>query len=648
MVDATHGVPIPATVVSMSHRYCQIIVFFAATLSWCRIADAQTEPVFSTGVVAQLVRYDDQGADVIKGDAKSGDGQRPLFTMPLNTPPAPGQTAPGTSVDNDQPSEPDDPNTTDEEEDDENEDEDPEDVPPSISSHWYLNHRGGQRFGQPMPFTTFGYFQPINLDDGILFGQTHVILSNDGVVGGSVSAGRRWYLPEQNRVVGAALSFDATPTPFDGSGSQFVLSLESRGEQWDLSANGYLPSGPRTRLSGTPLPGEIRYSGNNIVVDLLDQSETAMSGVDVQVSRRLGNQNLWAFGGWYQFQGAGERIDGGMFGVRTFLFDSLAMNLSASKDPVFGSNVGFSATYFFGGGANGNVAPDTVRSRMAEPLNRREVVTRHQSSVVTGTEVITNGGNPVTVAHVNDAGPGGTGSFNNPFGTLNDAVGTPVDVVLVHADTVFNGEQFSTNPNQRFLGQSAVPQFLNTDQFGIMPLPAATAGVNAPVIMNAPGNAITLASGSVASGFLVQSAAGAGVFGQDANNVLVEDITVQGAVGPGLQLQVSGANVVDATVRNNIFVGNGSQSSLVFGPNAGAVLNANLDGNEDSLGFLLHRDAAGFLRLGGSIGQGGFFNDDNGNLAGNGNTTAGGAPVVNILGAGNQIEIIDPGVIVVP
>lgn len=37
-------------------------------------------------------------------------------------------------------------------------------------------------------------------------------------------------------------------------------------------------------------------------------------------------------------------------------------------------------------------------------------------------------------------------------------------------------------------------------------------------------------------------------------------------------------------------------------------------GNEDSLGSLLHRDANGFLRLGEAIGQGGFFNDGNGNL----------------------------------
>lgn len=77
--------------------------------------------------------------------------------------------------------------------------------------------------------------------------------------------------------------------------------------------------------------------------------------------------------------------------------------------------------------------------------------------MVAGGEVLTNGGNSITASHVNDAGPGGTGSFNSPFGSLNDAVGKPANVVLVHANTFFSGEQFDIGPNQLFLDESRSP-----------------------------------------------------------------------------------------------------------------------------------------------------------------------------------------------
>ncbi len=573
------------------------------------------------------VNFDDQGADVIKNAAESEGAGPPGLSLPLqeDQPPLPLDNA---GMDNDG--------------------FDQADVASIIQSHWYLHHRGGDQFGQPTPYTTLGYFRPINLENGILFGQAQMLIDNDGETGGGLSLGRRWFLPERNRVVSTAISFDATPTPFQNTATQFVLSAQTLGDKWDASVNGYLPTGPRTRLSGSPTPGGLQFVGNSLVLDLMDQAETSMSGVDIEIARRLGDQNLWAFGGWYQFQGAGERIDGGMFGLRGYLYDSLAVSLNVSDDPVFGSNVGFSATYFFGGGSGGMVAPGDVSTRMAEPIYRREIVTRRETTVLAGTQTLTNAGNPITFAHVNDAGPGGTGQFNNPYGTLNDAAGDPADIVLVHANTVFNGEQFTVAAGQKFLGESAIPQVVATDQLGLVALPSATGGLNAPVIMNSPGDAITLGSGSTVSQFNIQSAGGVGVFGQDVGNVLIENVAVQGAAGAGLQLQVTGVNVVNATVRNNVFTGNGAQSGFLFGANAGAILNAHITGNEDSLGFQLQRDANGFLRLAGSLGLGGFFNDDNGNIANEGNTTGGGAPVVNILGAGNQIEIINPGSIPAP
>jgi hypothetical protein len=123
---------------------------------------------------------------------------------------------------------------------------------------------------------------------------------------------------------------------------------------------------------------------------------------------------------------------------------------------------------------------------------------------------------------------------------------------------------------------------------------------------------------------------------------------VNNSAGPGLLVQVAGMNQLHATVTGSVFTANAQPTSFLFGPNAGAFLNVQAAGNEDSQGFALQRDVNGFLRLAGPLGTGGLFNDDNGNLAALGNTTSGGAPNVLITGAGNQIEIIPNGAVLLP
>lgn len=62
----------------------------------------------------------------------------------------------------------------------------------------------------------------------------------------------------------------------------------------------------------------------------------------------------------------------------------------------------------------------------------------------------------------------------------------------------------------------------------------------------------------------------------------------------------------------------------------------------------MHGPGNGQLFLAGTIGQGGSFDHDNGNISNNGNTTSGGSPTVTILGAGNQIAIVDATVVMTP
>jgi hypothetical protein len=113
-------------------------------------------------------------------------------------------------------------------------------------------------------------------------------------------------------------------------------------------------------------------------------------------------------------------------------------------------------------------------------------------------------------------------------------------------------------------------------------------------------------------------------------------------------IEATNTNVVNATAANNMIFGFGNASRFGCGPNTGAEVHLNAFVNEDSAGYELPRDANGVIRLGGVLGTGMSFNDDNGNLQNNGNTTFGGSPNVITSGAGNQIKIVDPFVIPAP
>jgi hypothetical protein len=204
-------------------------------------------------------------------------------------------------------------------------------------------------------------------------------------------------------------------------------------------------------------------------------------------------------------------------------------------------------------------------------------------------------------------------------------------------------------PGQQLLADNgAFAQTVMTDQLGVTPLPRTSAAGAAAIIAGAPGAAVTMSPDSTLRGVQILNAAGPGIVADTSGAVLIDRVNVTNSAGPGLLVQVAGANQLNATVTGSVFTANAQPTSFLFGPNAGAILNVQAAGNEDSQGFALQRDANGFLRLVGPLGTGGLFDDDNGNLAALGNTTSGGAPNVLITGAGNQIEIIPNGAVLLP
>ncbi len=133
--------------------------------------------------------------------------------------------------------------------------------------------------------------------------------------------------------------------------------------------------------------------------------------------------------------------------------------------------------------------------------------------------------------------------------------------------------------------------------------------------------------------------------------VLLRNNNISACAGRALSLSPDDDVSFVATIDNNTMTSNGSRTEFFFGTGTTHRIDLNLLNNEDDQGFSLTRDDVGVLNLGGDIGQGSSFDDDNGNIEDRGNTTNSGAPNLNFPTTGGvplQINIVNPATIPEP
>lgn len=137
---------------------------------------------------------------------------------------------------------------------------------------------------------------------------------------------------------------------------------------------------------------------------------------------------------------------------------------------------------------------------------------------------------------------------------------------------------------------------------------------------------------------------GRGVDLTDAGVALVSNTTINGATGFAIRANSTGANTFAFSADGNTTIGTGGFSATSAGT---STLQLNLTNNEvDAPGFNINSGSTVNIQLGGALGQGMTFNNsDNGNIQGNGNTTGGLAPTVNVTG---NVDIIDGATIPTP
>ena len=341
--------------------------------------------------------------------------------------------------------------------------------------------------------------------------------------------------------------------------NQVGLGLEALGKVWDVRINGYLPVGDKTSHPYHTKFG--RFAGNSLFVS--QKFEFTMKGADAEAGAHFGARdfNFFAGAGPYYFDGQiGPHAWGGKARLMGMWKDYIGLEVSGSYDNVFKGIVQGQLYLSVPLGARTVVKRNKGRcptscctalaldQRMVQPIVRDEIIVlnKHRRDFL-AINALT--GDPFRFFFVDNTSHS-AGTIESPFNTLLDAQNTsgPGDVIYV-----FPGDSTSTGMSngitlqngQQLLGATTSQNITTT--LGAVTIPPQSSGTFLPLIANAAGNVVTLASDNVVSGLYIQNLNGNGINGVSVNNMTATQnvIAGSGSSNYGIELiDVSGAAIV--------------------------------------------------------------------------------------------------------
>lgn len=430
-----------------------------------------------------------------------------------------------------------------------------------------LRHSEGRGVGYERGFTELNGWVPLAnpMTDGLLFLDTQLLADNEGFLGVNTGLGLRYEWEPLASAIGLHLNYDNRHTGIN-TFHQVSFGVEYLSNWINIRGNGYIPIGDEEQ--GT---GQFVFRNHFLLREL----ETALYGGDFEVEVPLAvrrENRLAAHAGGYHFRHDGAReIWGWKAGVRAEATENVALDLAVSNDAVFDTRVVAGFALHYGGSRRAQddeIGLGLAGDRMAAPVQRlRNLVVSREARELARDPVT---GHPLFFLHVNQGG-NSDGSFEDPYGTLAEAIADPrfaAGDVIVYDRTsgVFRGD-IVTGPRTQLLSASFL-QFVDT-QFGSVLLPFSGAGNPRPQIIGS----VTLKGSSVISAFAVhgvnlnlvpngESEIGPTNINQDifaairihgdgkfrVDNVLV---TSQERNAVGIEVTTRGQDVADVLIRNN-------------------------------------------------------------------------------------------------
>jgi hypothetical protein len=411
--------------------------------------------------------------------------------------------------------------------------------------------------GYQEPYFSLEGFVPLQQNPGssLTFLEGRMLVVTDSTLGGNLILGQRFYSSSNNHILGGYLSYDIRDTG-NNVFHQIGAGFERLGN-WDLRVNAYLPVGNTREKTAESLSNPF-FQQNFLLLNRTRQFEAAMAGFDVEAGgrlMRLGDGDLRGYAGVYYYGAQGS--DSG-FGVRGRLearpTDTLRLGLAVQHDPTFDTKVVFSVGVNAPGTRPRGVNKSSVLARLGESVERTATITVDEQTKKE-TIVATNPktGTPFLFRHVSLGRGAGDGTFENPSGTVQDALNLAQssDIVYVQSGTNPGIPAFAI-PDGVSVLSTAVPQTIDTVEFSSLRLPLSGSGVFPEVR-----GTVTLGNNTTLSGFAIANATGNAIQGTNIRNVTIQDNRITNATEQGINLtNVAGTSLIaNNTITNSGFGG---------------------------------------------------------------------------------------------
>ncbi|MEP0808415.1 right-handed parallel beta-helix repeat-containing protein [Trichocoleus sp. ST-U2] len=483
----------------------------------------------------------------------------------------------------------------------------------------------GSGVGYESSFGSIGGFVPLwQNSDNLTFLEGRLLLSTeDSHISSNIVLGHRFYSAKDNRILGGYVAFDTRDTG-NSNFNQLGAGFESLGENWDIRANAYIPVGDTRQLTqervfSTGLSFSDPFFQGNFLGQTRNQQlqrdrnfEAAMAGFDVEAGMKIAQisrtGDLRGYAGLYYYDTPGSAE---ILGWRTRLearpTDTFRLGLLLSNDATFGTNLVLSVgANFPGTRPRGIRTEDRVLARLGESVTRNaNIVVDEQSESesfsVQDTVFVTNPatGQPWRFRHVNLGIGTGNGTFENPTGTVAEAlaVAQSNDIVYVQPGTNPGVPAFKIPDQVQVLSTGPV-QRIDTVELGNLQLPLSNAGILADVT-----GTVTMGNTTTLSGFAISTTTGSGIAGSNISNAIIRDNAIANSASEGLLLEnVTGQILIqDNAIANSALEGfslsnNQGQVNLILVKNTIAN-NGALANEGDGINLELRNTATGTFNI---------------------------------------------------
>ena len=431
---------------------------------------------------------------------------------------------------------------------------------PSLNAHLRARY-STQSYGQGEGNFDLGTMRLFDLGNGAAFFDGQVTMNDVDGVGYNVGGGVRWLLdqpywidPDPMRIVGLSLWSDGSSTANDNFFTQLGISLEALGDTWDLRVNGYLPLGDQSE-DGTFTPtGNSIFVGNGLAEETAALRESALTVGEIELARRIGNRDAWAFGGAYGM--ASDEIEnttGWRAGLRGYAFNDLLLQIAVTDDEVFDTNTVFSMIWFIGRTRSTDCLTCSLSDRLREPVLRNDYVAVARTTAFDSIPVNDTQGEPFQFVHVDSSAPvGGDGTFESPFNALSSVNfnSEEGDTIFIHGGSSFTDQSLDLQSNQQLLGEGGGVTFeVTTAELGTVTLPETSPGAGSGPIprirQNGAGTSVFLASNNTVDNLRLVGGTNAIDGTNQTENPTLQNLEVVGTMGDGITLRAFAREEMD-------------------------------------------------------------------------------------------------------